>query len=199
MPGSVWKAARLLAEGVVTGHLWEWLLLAATWAIRVGALVIVPFRRSPTATQSWLLLFFVAPWVALALYLAIGRPVHPLWRRQRVAQLWPLIERAIARIERAARPPELLPAQATAAALIRGIGRMLLLEGNAVDFMTDYDDTIDRLVKGHRCREGPNPPAVLYLLDRCDGGSDHVGAGQGRGAGSDLPRADRCRRLAAMG
>lgn len=113
MPGWDRNAARLLAEGVVTGHLWEWLLLAATWAIRLGALVIVPFRRSPTATQSWLLLFFAAPWVALALYLAIGRPVHPRWRRQRVAQLGPVIERAIVRIECAARPPELLPAQAS--------------------------------------------------------------------------------------
>ncbi|MBN9328255.1 MAG: PLDc N-terminal domain-containing protein, partial [Cellulomonas sp.] len=50
-------------------------------------------RRSPAATQSWLLLFFVAPWLGLVLYLAIGRPFHPRWRRERVAQLWPIIDR----------------------------------------------------------------------------------------------------------
>ncbi len=172
MPGWDRNAARLLAEGVVTGHLWEWLLLAATWAIRLGALVIVPFRRSPTATQSWLLLFFAAPWVALALYLAIGRPVHPRWRRQRVAQLGPVIERAIVRIECAARPPELLPAQASAAALIRGIGRMPLLEGNAVDFLTDYDDTIDRLVKDI---DGARDQVhLLFYIFSTDGTGDRI-------------------------
>jgi hypothetical protein len=35
----------------------EWLFSVAPWAIRLGALIVVPFRRSPVATQSWLLLF----------------------------------------------------------------------------------------------------------------------------------------------
>ena len=33
----------------------EWLFSVAPWAIRLGALIVVPFRRSPVATQSWLL------------------------------------------------------------------------------------------------------------------------------------------------
>jgi len=140
------RAGAFRVTRLIAGSYWEWLLLVATWCIRLGALVIVPFRRSPTATQSWLLLFFVTPWIALILYLAIGRPVHPRWRRQRVAQLRPIIERAVGRIERVARSNELAPAQASAAALVRGIGRMPLLEGNAVEFLTDYDGTIDRLV-----------------------------------------------------
>ena len=129
----------------------EWLAVAAPWAIRIGALIVVPFRRSPAATQSWLLLFFVAPWLGLVLYLAIGRPFHPRWRRERVAQLWPIIDRAVSCIDRVARPAELPLVQASAASLVSGIGRMPLLQGNEVDFLTDYDATIGLLVEdiGH--------------------------------------------------
>lgn len=125
----------------------EWLVVAAPWAIRVGALIVVPFRRSPAATQSWLLLFFVAPWLALILYLAIGRPSHPRWRRERVAELWPIIGRAVSSIDRVARPAELPLVQAAAASLVSGIGRMPLLQGNEVNFLTDYEATIDLIVQ----------------------------------------------------
>ncbi len=155
MPGSDYVAQPgfLIAKGdeVNLGVALEWLAVAAPWAIRIGALIVVPFRRSPAATQSWLLLFFVAPWLGLVLYLAIGRPYHPRWRRQRVAQLWPIIDRAVSCIDRVARPAELPLVQASAASLVSGIGRMPLLQGNEVDFLTDYDATIDLLVEdiGH--------------------------------------------------
>ncbi|RSY76559.1 cardiolipin synthase [Sphingomonas koreensis] len=125
----------------------EWLLAGAPWAIRIGALIVVPFRRSPTATQSWLLLFFFAPWAALVLYLVIGRPAHPRWRRERVAQLWPIIGRAFGRINQVAAPVDLPLVQAATASLVSGIGQMPPLAGNAVEFLTDYDATLDRLVQ----------------------------------------------------
>nr|WP_246848382.1 cardiolipin synthase [Sphingomonas beigongshangi] len=125
----------------------EWLLAGAPWAIRIGALIVVPFRRSPAATQSWLLLFFVAPWAALVLYLVIGRPTHPRWRRERVAQLWPIIGRAVGSIGRVAPPVDLPLVQASTASLVSGIGRMPPLPGNAVEFLTDYEATVDWLVQ----------------------------------------------------
>ena len=121
MPGSDYVAQPgfLIAKGdeVNLGVALEWLAVAAPWAIRIGALIVVPFRRSPAATQSWLLLFFVAPWLGLVLYLAIGRPYHPRWRRQRVAQLWPIIDRAVSCIDRmrpAARSVVFVPGSAKA-------------------------------------------------------------------------------------
>lgn len=124
----------------------EWLFSVAPWAIRLGALIVVPFRRSPVATQSWLLLFFVAPWIGLVFYLAIGRPYHPQWRRLRVAQLWPIMHRSVSSIARVARPAALAQDVASTASLVSSIGQMLPLHGNAVEFLTDYDETIDRLV-----------------------------------------------------
>lgn len=166
MPGSDHFAEHgfLIAKGdeVNLGVALEWLAVAAPWAIRIGALIVVPFRRSPAATQSWLLLFFVAPWFALILYLAIGRPSHPRWRRQRVAQLWPIIERAVSRIDRVVRPAELPLVQASAASLVSGIGRMPLLQGNEVDLLTDYDATIDLLVEDIWTCNGFAP--VPYLI-----------------------------------
>ncbi len=43
-----------------------------SWAILIGAVIYIPFRRSPVAAQAWLLLFFFLPWAALVVYLAVG-------------------------------------------------------------------------------------------------------------------------------
>ena len=44
---------------------WSILLSAVNWSIIAGAIIVIPFRRSPAAAQSWLLLFFFLPWAAL--------------------------------------------------------------------------------------------------------------------------------------
>ena len=48
-----------------------WFPTVGSWAIRIDAFVVVPFRRPPEAARTWLLLFFVAPWIALPAYLAL--------------------------------------------------------------------------------------------------------------------------------
>ena len=65
---------------------------AAEWAIRIGALVIVPLRRSPAATRAWLLLIFFLPLPGLLLFWAIGSPRFPAWRTQRFIALEPFYE-----------------------------------------------------------------------------------------------------------
>ena len=57
------------------------------WIVRIAMLVIVPFRRTPEAARSWLLLVLFLPWPALLLYWLIGRPTFPRWRRQRFMEL----------------------------------------------------------------------------------------------------------------
>ena len=58
----------------------------AEWAVRIGALLFVPFRRTPDAARAWLLLMLFLPVPGLLLYLLIGRPTYPRSRRKRIAQ-----------------------------------------------------------------------------------------------------------------
>ena len=76
---------------------------AVEWAIRIGALAVVPLRRSAAATRGWLLLIFFLPLPGLILYLFIGRPRFPKWRTERFKSLLPFFAEAAARL-RGARP-----------------------------------------------------------------------------------------------
>ena len=65
------------------------------WLIRIGALLVVPFRRTAEATRSWLLLIFFLPIPGLLLYWLIGRPRFPAWRRKRFAGVRPAVEQLV--------------------------------------------------------------------------------------------------------
>ena len=67
--------------------LWAWIFFLSEWAIRLAMLVVIPFRRTPTAAKAWLLLLFFEPWVGLLLYLLIGRARLPRRRREQLAEL----------------------------------------------------------------------------------------------------------------
>ena len=53
------------------------------WGIRLVMLVVVPFRRSPSAAKAWLLLIFFQPLAGLALYIIFGRAIQPRWLQRR--------------------------------------------------------------------------------------------------------------------
>ncbi len=122
----------------------ETVYLISDWVIRVAMLVIVPWHRPPEATRSWLLLIFFLPLAGLLLYLAIGRPSFPAWRRERFASLRPHNAALLAKLPPAAITDE--DRGAAAAALARKIGGWLAVAGNAVEFLSDYDEVIRRLV-----------------------------------------------------
>jgi cardiolipin synthase len=48
----------------------------ANWMIRIGAVIVVPFKRRFTAA-AWLLLLFFLPVPGLILFLLIGQPKLP--------------------------------------------------------------------------------------------------------------------------
>ncbi|HZH52855.1 MAG TPA: cardiolipin synthase [Microvirga sp.] len=127
---------------------WPFLYLLSEWAIRLLMLVVVPFRRSPEAAKGWLLFFFFLPWPALVLYVLIGRPHYPGWRRRRFAHLPVVLKSAIGRIREVTsrQQPELPANLAQAATLIENLGRFPSLGGNAAELLSDYDGTIKRLV-----------------------------------------------------
>lgn len=113
----------------------------AEWIIRIGALVVVPLRRSPAATASWLLLIFFLPVPGLLLFLMIGRPAFPAWRQARSKALHPYFADIAARIEADA-PGDGGEIEGFA----HKLGRLPAAGGNAVELIDDYDGLIDRLI-----------------------------------------------------
>lgn len=114
------------------------------WVIRIGALAVVPLRRTPAAARAWLLLIFFLPVPGLLLFLAIGSPRFPAWRRERFKALAPWLAE-LARRQRAAFPPA-LGAAGPIAALAEGLGQMTVCGGNSAELLDDYDATIARLI-----------------------------------------------------
>lgn len=110
-------------------------------------LVIIPFRRSPEAAKGWLLLGFFLPWPALALYLLIGRPDYPPWRRMQAAKLPHVLRREVARVRElnARQEPDLPSNLAQAARLIQNLGHFPALNGNGAELLAQYDETLERI------------------------------------------------------
>jgi len=126
---------------------WSYLYLASEWAIRLTMLVYVPQHRTAAASRTWLLLIFLLPWPGLALYALFGRIRVP---RERIEQQ----KKASQRIMEAqthllpsviCRPP--LPDHlAHLPGLAAKLGDFDVFAGNAVEFLPDYQGSIDRLV-----------------------------------------------------
>ena len=157
---------------------------AVEWAIRIIMLVVVPFRRSPEAARGWLLLVFFLPIPALVLYLIIGRPTYPRWRRRRFDAAQDLLARASREIKHSQHccRPDLPERFLPAALLIEQLGQFPTLGSNSVEFLSDYDGMVDRLVadienadyyistEGERfiTDDNANPP-VCYNFGKCVG------------------------------
>lgn len=117
---------------------------ALEWAIRIGALAIVPMRRTPAAARAWLLLIFFLPVPGVLLFLAIGSPRFPAWRRARFDALRPWLAE-LGRRQRAAFPSDLGDA-ASIASLAERLGQMTACSGNAAELIDDYDAMVARLI-----------------------------------------------------
>jgi cardiolipin synthase len=128
---------------------WATFYFVTEWAIRLSMVAIVPFRRSPEAARSWLLLLFFLPIPGLLLYLAIGRPIFPQWRVRRFAALPRLMEPTMKALDSAVAtaPVRLGAHHEPIAMLTRNLGRLPVIGGNRLQIITDYDGVVDRLVK----------------------------------------------------
>lgn len=113
----------------------------AEWIIRLGALAIIPLRRSPAATTSWLLLIFFFPGPGLLLYLFIGRPRFPAARARRWHELHPFYTDVAKRLGEAAGS-----AESEVQRFARTLGRLPCTAGNSVELIDDYDGVVDRLI-----------------------------------------------------
>jgi len=158
-------------------HAWY----ALEWIIRIGALAIVPLRRTPAAARAWLLLILFLPVPGLLLFLAIGSPRFPAWRAQRFARLGPLLADATARLRRC---PANLGEAAPVTAFAEALGHMPATGGNQVTLIDDYDGMIDRLVADIDAAR-LSVHLLVYIFADDDVGQ-RVAAALGRAAGRGL-------------
>jgi cardiolipin synthase len=128
--------------------LWAWIFFIGEWVIRLAMVVIVPFRRTPTAAKGWLLLIFFEPWIGLLIYLLIGRAKLTRAQREQLARLPGAMAGVFARLINHPHVfhPEVSPPLSQAVTLAENLGGMPILGGNAVELLVDYDGTLARLI-----------------------------------------------------
>ncbi|MEX4010741.1 cardiolipin synthase [Neoaquamicrobium sediminum] len=132
----------LISEAWAVGY------VVAEWSIRLAMVAVVPMRRSPEAARSWLILVFLLPIPALLIYLLIGRPTYPRWRRERFLRLPAVLAAASREIShsRYCRRPELPGSLSGPALLVERLGQFPTVAGNDFELLSGYDEVIDRMI-----------------------------------------------------
>ena len=120
------------------------IVLFADWAIRIGALFVIPSRSRPAAARSWLLLVGFLPFLGLPLYLAFGHPWLSRERRERQARASGVIAQRQTPMQALRWTPDV--ATAGIAALAERLGDFMPLHGNAVELIDDYEASLQRLL-----------------------------------------------------
>lgn len=122
-----------------------WILIA-DWTIRITALLWIPWRSSPAAARSWLLLVGFVPLLGLPLYLAFGQPWLSKQRRERQANA----SRVIAERQQPLAHLRWVPHDDAIADDIARLGERLgdfmPMPGNAIELLDDYDGSLKALL-----------------------------------------------------
>lgn len=141
-----------MAHHLPTGDtmLFEWLLgsylLLIDWLIRLVALCWIPTRTTPGAARSWLLLVGFVPLLGLPLYLLFGHPWLSRERIRRQAEASQVIREEQALQHRLRWTPQPDTASAEIVPLVQRQGDFMPVHGNAVDLLTDYDESLHTLI-----------------------------------------------------
>ncbi|MCB5273475.1 Cardiolipin synthase A [Arthrobacter sp. SO5] len=149
----------------------SWAILILTlidFAIRALALGIIPGNRRPTTAMAWLLIIFFVPAVGLVLFLLFGN--FRLSRKRR-AQQDAVNSRVragasqLAAVESHYAGPEWV---ASAAELNKTLGSLPMVDGNSVELLPGYPDSIKAMTAA--VREAKNfVNAEFYIMS-----TDHV-------------------------
>lgn len=163
---------------------WETGWYVLEWVIRIGALAIVPLRRSPQASAGWLMTIFFLPVPGLILFWMIGNPKFPTWRRERFERLRPYFDRIAGELSN--HPPD---DPGAIDALAQRLGYFPATCGNTVELFDDYDGLIDRLVADIDAARGCVLITVYIFAD------DHVGQKVADALARAVARGVECRVL----
>lgn len=110
-------------------------------------LVYVPQRRPAAAARTWLLFIFLLPWPGLLLYVLVGRIYLPARRKALQERASRFIRQAQAQIgSRITSEPQLPANLEPVPGIARRLGDFAPFGGNALEILTDYAGTIDRLI-----------------------------------------------------
>lgn len=119
------------------------------WVIRLGFLLYIPKKRSPSAAIAWLLLVLLLPVLGVILFLLIGSP--QLSRRRRAIQnkIDGLIERAVRKIPNKMNQLTALEQERyqPIIALGQSLGKMPLSFGNSAEIFPEYDEALKEITK----------------------------------------------------
>jgi cardiolipin synthase len=119
------------------------LLYALEWLVRLGALFVVPFRRSSAAARSWLLLIFFLPIPGVLLFWAIGSPSFPAWRVERFKRMRSFLREVGTGLRARG---DLVDRGNPVTDLAERLGYLPAVSGNGLELLDDYDGTIERLI-----------------------------------------------------
>src|SRR5262249_42776829 len=100
------------------------------------------------SSLSWMTAVFFLPEIGLLLYLLICRSTLPPWRLDRLKLLPGVLAPVRQRLARhpSITHPQIEPELEPAVKPATNLGHFPILAGNAVEVLTDYNGTIDRLV-----------------------------------------------------
>ena len=113
--------------------------------LRVAALGIIPEGRKPSSATAWLAVIFIEPILGLLAFRLFGSTRLGRRRNERHAEVNAIIA---ARTREMPRPLESVPAPAyvrSVAKLNRHLGALPVTEGNAVDLLEDYTETMSAM------------------------------------------------------
>ena len=165
---------------------WEW---TPTWivvvstvlniGIRVVMLGVVPGNRRPTTAMAWLLAIFFMPLLGLALFLMLGnfRLSHRRIKRQAEVNRRVLdATRHLDSDDSEYHAPEWVKSSVE---LNRNLGAFPILDGNSVEFITDYKESLQAMTKAVEGAQryvhvqfyivGDDPEYMSPFLDALDG------------------------------
>ncbi|WP_120522514.1 cardiolipin synthase [Arthrobacter celericrescens] len=150
---------------------WTWPL--AAWALaeiilRIVLLGIIPGNRRPTTAMAWLLVVFLVPSVGFVLFLLFGNFRLSRRRREQQAEVNERVRAgasAMADVVSKYSGPEWV---SSAAELNRRLGSLPMVDGNSVQLIPGYQESIDAMTEAIRgARDYVN--AEFYIM-----GSDAV-------------------------
>ena len=147
---------------------WSFLYLCSEWGVRLTMLLYVPQRRSASAARTWLLFIFLLPWPGLAVYALVGRIRVPAFRRKLQAQASEQIKKAQAQIgAQTVAQPDLPPQLQIIPEQAKRLGMFEPFAGNALEFLRDYEASIDRLIQDiDAAKKQVHLLTYIFLTDR---------------------------------
>jgi len=122
---------------------------AVDWVLRVGFLLYIPRKRTPSAAIAWLLVVFLLPGLGIVLFLLIGSPKLSRSRRKTQKQIDLQIEKAVKNlpdnfskltdVQKERYEPSIKLGQA--------LGKLPLSYGNSAEIFPEYDEAIKEITK----------------------------------------------------